>query len=331
VKKRVLIIVQEYPQISETYIKNEIDALWGDYDLQIMSLGAMNYPYRSSRPYIVMTEKNRPHVTSYLKNFAPDIIHGHYLHLMPLVAQMSRALGAPFTIRAHSFDILSAPAGALAGIAATANSNACLGILTFPFTRGALEQAGFNAEKIVDCMPVLDYQRFLDTSPNGDAIMNIGAALPKKNMDDYLRLSMLVPERKFNLYAMGYGVSELVEANKKMGARVHFIDPVEPEDMPAHYKRHAWLVYTASKLLRTVGWPIAIAEAQASGVGVCLQNVRPDLRDYMGDAGILFDTPEEAAEIIRQPVPQDMRERGFKHAKRCDIAQHLHLLTDLWK
>ena len=85
--------------------------------------------------------------------------------------------------------------------------------------------------------------------------------------------------------------------------------------MPAEYKKHQWLVYTASTELRTVGWPLAIAEAQASGVGVVMANIRADIAQYVGSAGFVYDTFEEVHEIVRQSFDHDQRlgRRGFRY------------------
>jgi glycosyltransferase involved in cell wall biosynthesis len=330
-KRRAVIFVQEYPQLSETYIKNEIDQLWEHYDIQVVSLKAADYPYLSSRPHIMLTQENQHNVIAALKNFAPHIVHGHYLYQAKLIRDIANAVKAPFTIRAHSFDILSDPLQNLHTLSSIINTDECLGVLAFPFTRSLLEATGIKPNKLIDCYPVVNYRQFYDTSPNGKAIMNVGAALPKKKMEDYIALSRLLPERMFNLYAMGYNSRLLVEANTKMGGRVNFIGAVEPEAMLPEYKRHEWLVYTASNTLKSVGWPMAVAEAQASGVGVCVQNVRADIREFLGDAGFVFDTPEDAADIIKWSVPEDMRQRGFEQAKRSDIAEHIKLLTNLWQ
>ena len=77
--------------------------------------------------------------------------------------------------------------------------------------------------------------------------------------------------------------------------------------------------------------PLAVAEAQAAGVGVCMQNIRPDLKDYVGEAGFVFDSFADVANIVSKPFPDDMRQRGFGWAKRCDIADHIRLLTNLWQ
>jgi hypothetical protein len=73
-----------------------------------------------------------------------------------------------------------------------------------------------------------------------------------------------------------------------------------------------------------------IAEAQASGVGVLMKNLRPDLKDFVGPCGFLYNSVEEAAKILSQPFPEELRQMGFEHAKKNDIEQHKHVLTDLW-
>ena len=129
--------------------------------------------------------------------------------------------------------------------------------------------------------------------------MNVGAAIPKKNMGDFVKLSRLVPSRAFNLYALGYETQALTDLNRTLGGRVNFIPPIDPEAMAPEYKRHAWLVYTASKEKATVGWPMALVEAMASGTGACMQRIRPDLAEYVGDAGFLFDEPQDLVERLR--------------------------------
>jgi hypothetical protein len=202
--------------------------------------------------------------------------------------------------------------------------------LAFPFARPRLERAGIRGEKIVDCFPVINFRRFYNTDPNGDAVMNVGAALGKKKMEDFIELGSRVPHMKLNLYALSYKVERLREINRAKGNPVNIIPPVELEDMPAEYKKHRWLVYTASKSGR-VGWPMAVAEAQASGVGVCMANIRPDLKDYVGDAGYLFDSVDDALNIISKPFPEELRQRGFERARKSDVFEHRKLLFGLWK
>ena len=209
------------------------------------------------------------------------------------------------------------------------NDELCLGVLSFPFARSILEAAGVRSEKIIDSFPVVNVEQFRNTSPNGDGIMNTGAVNPKKKYEDYLDLAPLVPERKFDLYPAEYNEG-LERLNSSNGGRVRVHQPVSHQEMPARYKKSQWMVYTACRKLGTVGWPVAVAEAQTSGVGVVFPNLRPDLADYVGKAGYMYDSLEEAAKIIRQPFPEDKRLLGFELAERSNFIKHKHLLTELW-
>jgi len=329
-KQKILVVVQEYPQVSETYIKNEIDALAQRFDLELLALVPGSYPYRSRRPHIVLSPVNQENVLDYLKGFGPIVVHGHYLTVLGAVTKIADALRVPYTIRAHSFDVLGADL-AKANLGAVGADPLFRGVLCFPFMRQKLVTAGLPEAKVLACNPVIDVMRFRNPGPNGPEIMNVGAPAPKKNMEDFIKLSKLVPDRKFNLYGLGYETPRLAEINARIGGKVNFIAPVDPEDMPREYKKHRWLVYTASRSVNTVGWPMALVEAQASGVGVYVQKIREDLREYVGDAGAFFDTPEELVDVIRKPPSDSVRQRGFAWAEQFDFRRQLSILTDLWR
>lgn len=348
-KPRVLLLLKEYPQISQTYIKNEIEALEQDYEVRIITRKGPDIAYANHRSHIFAEDMDD--FVAAVREFKPNILHTHYLTELRFIGHLAEITGIPFTVRTHSFDTIALRKKSwkgrikqmikrqpplerspwfMDGIRAM-DSDLCLGVLTFPCSRPWLLRAGVNDAKLIDCFPVVRFAHFHDRSPNGDAVMNTGVATPKKAMPEFLRLAKKVPERAFNLYALGYHIDELRREATEMGANVNFVDPIEPEAMPAEYKKHRWLVYTGDFDIPTVGWPMAIAEAQAAGVGVCMPNLRPDLAQYVGEgAGVLYDSIDELPGIVSCPVPEEMRERGFEQAKKSDIEQHKHLLTDLW-
>jgi hypothetical protein len=343
----VLVLLKEYPQISQTYIKHEIEAVEDDYDLTIVTRKGPDIPYDNHRSHRTV---DRPEeLREIVEEVRPDVIHTHYLVELPTVGRLARETGVPFTVRAHSFDTLALRKKSWKGrlkqrVKRTPplertpwfqeglqhmRDDHCLGVLTFPFTRPWLERVDAPADKLIDCWPVVDVQSFLDDGPNGEGVMNTGVATPKKKMSDFVDLAAAVPDLPFRLYAMGYEIDELREYNRAHGNPVEFVDPLQPEEMPAAYKEHRWLVYTADFDIPTVGWPMAVAEAQAAGVGVCMPRIRPDLAEYVGP-GVLYDSIDDVADIVSAPVPEEMRAAGFEHARRSDIRQHRHRLTDLW-
>lgn len=329
-KTRVLMFLQGYPTISQTYMTNEVDALKDAYDLRVVSTEPGDLPGARYCPFELATEKGR--MREIIEEFRPHVLHGHYLHTTKLLAELGERYRIPFTIRTHSFDTLKRwdqrPRLGFAEVRAS-RSDACAGVLAFPFVRPLMESVGIPASKIIDCYPVINYGRFHDRSPNGDAVLNEGACIPKKRMEDFVDLGKLV-KKPLNVYAIGYEHDSLRAYNEANGSPVTVHRAVEPGEMPAVYKAHGWLVYTACFKLKSVGWPMAVAEAQAAGLGVCFPNIRPDVREYVGGAGFLYDSIEQAADILRRPYPVEMRERGFEHAKKSDIEAHKHLLTDVW-
>lgn len=332
-KPRVMYVLLQYPQLSETYIRSEIEALKADFEIEIISLIPADYPYRDFFPFKLLA--SREDIQREIERFRPDVLHTHWLHTqLEVVIRLARDNDTPFTVRAHSFDTLFTPPaipGALAQAVEALNSDLCLGVLALPFSVQNLLYAGIDARKITAVYPVVDYANFLDRSPNGDAVLNVGASLPKKKFEDFVQLGASLPGLEFNLYSIGYGSAALETANEAQGSPIRVRRPVEPGDMPAVYKHHRWLVVTASKEMGTVGWPLCIAEAQASGVGVCVPNLRPDLRDYVGESGFFYESVDEVRDIITRPYPERMRQAGFEQARKSDVGGHKTVLTDLWQ
>jgi glycosyltransferase involved in cell wall biosynthesis len=334
-RRRVLYLVHHFPQISETYIRTEIEAVGTECDVRVIALHQADYAHKNHVPYQVTEDPNV--IREQIEEFRPDVLHCHWLDQVPTLAYFAGCCGSsptrcqtPFTVRAHSFDTLGADEEFLKSLTPILNGDLCLGVLAFPFSRPILERAGIRAAKLIDCYPVVHYDRFHDPSPNGTGVMNMGACLPKKQMEDFLELAARFPQRRFNLYAMGYKVDDITRRKKRSGSPVHIVPPVEPEDMAAEYKKHEWLVYTAARDPNTVGWPMAVAEAQAAGLGVCMPNLRPDLHEYVGPGGYLYDSLEQVADIISRPYPEEKRQAGFEQARKSDVFRHRKLLLDLW-
>lgn len=326
-KPRVLYLLREYPQLSQTYVQTELDAVRADFDVRILHLRRPDRPARRRDPSLRL--KRDWLLRAAIRLYRPDLLHTHFLTEVPRLFRLSGDL--PFTVRSHSFDVLEAAPAELRAVAPMLNDARCLGALAFPFARPRLEAAGVAPEKIRDCFPVVDVSRFLDESPNGEGVMNVGACIPKKRMEDFLDLARAVPGIPFRLYAMGYRSGEIEERNRALGSPVEIVPPREPEEMPREYKRHRWLVYTADRAASSVGWSMAVAEAQASGVGVCFPNLRTDLTSYVGEAGYLYDSIAEVAEIVRRPFPEERRALGFELARRSDVRGHIAKLTELWR
>lgn len=344
-RPRVLCLLQEYPGTSETQITNEIAALEDRYELMIAARCPPGEPIADPP---CRSAETLEQCVELIQEFRPQILHTHYLTELRFVGRLAEITGLPFTVRTHWCDTVALrrrrwrnrvrlmlermplaeqtawPAEATRAV----ESDLCLGVLALPCARPWLERAGISGSKLVDCFPIVRFERFYDRSPNGEGVMNMGTP-SERAIPEFLHLARKVPGRAFRLYARDHHPAWLKERNLAMAAGGEFIAPLQPEDMPGEYKKHRWLVYTGD--FDAVGWPAAIAEAQASGVGVCMPSLRPDLAEYVGrGAGVIYDSIDELTEIVARPVPDEMREHGFAQARRSDIEGHKHLLTNLW-
>lgn len=331
-KPRILVLANTFPELSQTYTLVEVEALRERFDVLVLSFSYSRFPHYTDIPHIQITQENEHRVIGFLKQrFRPRMVHGHFLSDLERIAALATLLDCPYTVRTHSPDVIWPDPLRWKAMPRLVEDERCLGILTFPFSRPWLEKAGVRPDKIVDALPVVDVRRFHDRSPNGHGVMHLGAGGRKKGMDEFIRLSKLVPEKTFDLYAIGERAEGWKAFNQEIGGRVNCQIPVDFHDMPRVYKEHEWLVYFTNDQFPLVGWPVALAEAWASGVGVCFRPIRPDQAEYIGDAGFMVRDAEEAAKIVRGPVPEEMRERAFQWAERFDIRRNLPVLTNLWE
>jgi len=328
--KRVLYVLRQYPQVTETYMETELRALEErGHTVEVLALNVATDPRRDTHSFRFVPQADRVAIAAACAEIEPDVVHSHELDTARRAYEAARAADAPFTLRTHSYDVMGLPEERMRELGAYLNDDRCLGVVGFPFAVEPLLRAGVEEEKIRSCFPVVDYERFHSEAENGEALMNLGACQPKKGMGLFLELAQRMPEREFNLWAVGFGIEEIRRLNDDLGSPVNLMPRTEHHQMPSHYKRHQWLVYTAAQ--PTVGWPVAIAEAQAAGVGVCMQRIRPDVEEYVGDGGFVFDTLDEVAEIVAEPPPPEVRRRGFAQAARSDVRNHISILEQLWE
>ncbi|MCW8828930.1 MAG: hypothetical protein OQK94_07740 [Gammaproteobacteria bacterium] len=118
-KPKIMCILGQYPQISETYVQTEIDAVSAEYEMVVISLndidrgnkpgGGPGQPpqltsYREHNPFLAVNKFD--HLCNAVKMFRPGVIHSHWLIHLPLLHRLAMETGTPYTVRAHSFDAI---------------------------------------------------------------------------------------------------------------------------------------------------------------------------------------------------------------------------------
>lgn len=329
-KPRVLYVVKAYPQLSQTYISAEVRAVSSEYDVQICAFKHAPHPDTEGLPYHKVSCVDD--VVELCRQLRPDILHSHWMTMGPVVGEVAARTRVPFTLRSHSFDSIyfdGVPPHITKSMPYV-QSDLCLAVLGFPFVRSMLTAAGLPEHKFVATPPVYDFWRFYDRRNNGAEVMNTGAALAKKAMPEFVHLASKVRDRNFVLYPMGFLTPELESLNRELDSPLT-IHPLRTNlEMRKAYKACQWLVYTASRTHRTVGWPLSVREAQASGVGVCLPSIRNDISSYLEGTGFLYDSVEELVHLLRGDNPKAKRDAGFDIAQRDGIHRAKKLLTQYW-
>ncbi|MCI0417380.1 glycosyltransferase family 4 protein [bacterium] len=356
---RILYFIVRYPNFSETYMHEEIRSLKRDYDICIITYKKSVQPRRDPFPYQLIEyidsclvygpiNKVDPsfssptqrefirQVEAVIQEFQPDLLHCHYFGLSVLLRYLSDRHGIPFTIRTHSMDMLSEPEEKIRAFCEASSSSLCKRILAFPAFTSRLVERGLDAKKVVACWPVINFARFYkpERRPPTRRVLCTGPSTRKKAHSDFIDLAarMRGDGFEFDLYAKGHRLADMQKRNERVGNPVR-ITYADPDDMPDIYPQYDWLVYPSHPHINKVGFPASIAEAQASGIGVCWQEL-PDRRqeqlEYLGGAGFLFKSIEELPEILSAPYPEEMRLAGLENSRKCDIEQHRNLLAEVW-
>lgn len=350
-KPRVLCVTETYPEFSETYMHEEFAALSEDYEVLVLTLHRARYPRAHTLPYIRICywdehlsygnfdrinfdftnpkqQKFLAKLDTVLDQFQPHVMHGHYLYLAWLLGHISDRRGIPWTMRTHSFDMLEKNKARLhAGIDALKSPH-CKGVFVFPEFEQDILSRGVPRELVHAAWPVINTAGFYNEAPREPTrkVMCAGPCIAKKAHIEFINLAkkMAGSGYQFSLYTKGFFADKVVEHNQSLGNPVS-IKFVEPEMMAKVYRDYDWCVYTSDPAINRVGLPAAVAEAQASGIGVCLQELpgrRQAQLDFLGGGGFVFESIDEVPGIITQPYPEEMRRKGLESSKRCDVRRH---------
>src|SRR5262245_10452710 len=98
---KILMIVERYPQLSETYISTEVTGLFNANLLaNLVALGAPKFPAEHHVPFSLLRDEDE--ILRLCSGVEATALHTHYLHMGPLVSRVAQRLRLPFTLRTHS-------------------------------------------------------------------------------------------------------------------------------------------------------------------------------------------------------------------------------------
>lgn len=292
-KPRVLYVLWQYPQLSETYIACEISCMlrWGVH----VEVWRERAP-AVSHPSSVQTHDGS--LVDAVHRVRPDIIHIHWIGYVERHEKILSQIGLPVTIRLHGFD--TTPENLRA-------------VLSLPWVRALygfpnhLRLIGQNNPKLHAVPAAFDTTLFQPCADKDrQLVLRAGAALPSKDMPFFMELAKRLPEFRFVLAAVtcteveSY-VESLRDIHRQMDSPCELLFDIQQEDLAVLMKRAAIYVHTAkppgTEHGTPIGMPTSIAEAMATGSYVLVRDL-PELSAYIADAGTTYRDIDHAAEII---------------------------------
>lgn len=322
---RVLYVLWNYPQISETYIATEIGFA------QKCGVEVHVWTQTSRHDLEPQCMVHRGTLTEAIAAVGPDLIHIHYLvvakrHLSEIPQ------GIPVTVRGHSFDWNASVAREIG------EQHGVKRLYLFPHFVAAMggHPKAFALPVAYDTaahVPAVSKSRKL--------VLRLSAGLPTKGLDDFLAVANRCPDFKFVLGVSRAGggddfLDQLLRLNSYVKDRVEILVDLHPQ-MAADLNRRAGIYLdTHDPKGHPFGMPISIAEAMATGSYTMALDV-PAARAYLADGGVVYRDAEDAAEKIRATASWtdeawDQMSRKAENRATCfrDDVVLSHLIQD-WR
>jgi len=286
---RVLYALWHYPQLSESYVRSEIRGVEAmGVEVEVWSEERVTAPFESEVPV------HRGTLSEAINRVRPAVIHIHWLNMAAKYCREGGVTGLPITVRGHAFEFTTQLVAELDG------HPAIQGIYLFPHLA-----AEFASSEKVRTLPVSFDPSLYRPGRQKDLrlVIRTGCALPTKDYLGFLRAAQLCPEHKFKLvlchaYLKEDYLDEVVEINRQMGSPVEILVDLQHEDVATLICRAGIYLHTNDANSR-FGMPISISEAMASGCFLIARR-SPAAYDYVQDAGDLYESPEEAADLVKQ-------------------------------
>ncbi len=288
---RVLYAVWHYPQVTETYIRWEIESM--------RNRGVEVAIFRDEREVAMPHETDLliydGDLSSAIEQFRPDLMHVHWVNQAVKFAPIAELHRLPMTVRGHGFEFHPDL------IQRLQESPAVRGIFLHPHQA---EQVKAHSKVTVNRIGVHD-PLYYPEPKNRRLVFRTGAGLPTKDYELYIDLAAACPEFDFVLapapaVRMQAYLDQLLDYNRQKGSPVKVVVGRQTEEV-AQWMRSAGIYLHTMGPQSVVGAPISIVEAMASGCYLLARNL-DSLRSHVGEAGDFYSNREEAAALLRKTL-----------------------------
>ena len=286
---RVLYVVANFPQLTESYIRWEIECMqrWGVHVEVWSASDECGSPYETDVPV------HYGSLDDAIRKSRPHLAHVDWLHLAAWHHDQLAKAGLQITIRGHGFEFNAETATGMLQNAAIQR------IYLFPHYHSAIA-----SDPRIRAMPAAFNGDLYYPPPEKDPflVVRVSSAKPTKGLETFIDAARLCPQHRFVLILgtlKGFEpyVEEVKAYNERLGSPVEIRVDVPAEDV-ATLVRQAGIYLHTYGTEEPFGMPISIAEAMATGA-LLLARALPGAEDYIGETGTLYTSAEHAARVIR--------------------------------
>ena len=294
---KVLYLLNEYPQLSESYIRTEIDYVREmGVQVKVWTGGESPCRYPESAPFQVGVPD-----AAAIKAELPDVIHVHYVETaLKRLAQIEKS-GVPLTVRGHSFDYDPGKVQKLLASAALKE------LFLFP------QFAEQHPDPRVTAMTCAVDPAFYDwrmEEKEWDLVYRAGAGIPGKDLDTFIRVAKLCKGKlRFVLFVTSQHpqtLEHLARTNAAMGYPVELAVDRQHQEIARVARRAGQCFRTHDPNSHPYGMPQGVAEAMSSGCRIVARN---GAESFIGQAGACVSADQDAADQLLAPLTWSEEER----------------------
>ena len=289
---RVLYVLEEFPQRSETYIRWEMECMrrWG-VEIEVWRVRDLS----PASPYPTDVVVRDGPLADAIDAFQPHVVHCHWLYVGVDAAAEVGKTGRTMTVRGHSFE------HGQERVAQLVRSYAVEGVYLFPHF---LDRD--DSPKLQKLNVSVNAELYFPEEKDRRLVIRTAAGLPYKDIVTFLETAARCPEFRFilavtHVHTHEAFLDELRDRNESLGSPVEIWHDVPTEELAATVRRAGICLHTNDPGGHRFGMPISIAEAMATGSHVIVRR-SPDSMCFAGDRATYYENAEEAAAQIRKTL-----------------------------
>jgi len=291
---RVLYAVAHYPQLTESYVEQEIRAAReSGVEVEVWGFEPPESPFETDVPIHTGT------LAEAVASASPDLLHVHWLDAYFQRSAELRATGLPIFVRGHGYELSAEKVAMLEADPGVST------VFLVPHFAERWSKTGKVVPAWVGFRPDLYYP---EGQKDRRLVFRAAAGLPTKNLDALFDLAQRNPQFRFVLAvgrAGGHGawVDGLLERHRASGSPLE-IHVNLPHERVADLSRRAGIYLHTHTLEQPFSSPISIVEAMASGSYLLVPECEP-ARRYTAECADYYRELGEVDHLLRATLEWD--------------------------